>query len=329
MSCWRRGLLMSLILPTAAIVHGGQEAHTQALFEDLQFRRGFMLSHPDSSKGRSVEAVLHFGDANNVPAWRLCQWATKFSLAGTPCVRGSDGDWSCVNEGKRVVVGETNSPDRDLILDVRGSAEYGAEARRSGQGWPHLLVEQDAAVTYRLDELTEIRLTLSLRLLHCTSHMPADEYNPGLHAAQFQLFFIIRNVNPDSQDRGGYYWFGVPFFDSRHDVPPAYMARDAGKDDATGKFIYTIDIDGRTVGVTPLKTGRWLALDADVLPFIRSGLQEAVKRGYLRDGDPHDYAVVNMNLGWEIPGTFDAAMQVRDLDISARRHSSPATPAGR
>ena len=38
---------------------------------------------------------------------------------------------------------------------------------------------------------------------------------------------------------------------------------------------------------------------------------------YLSDSDAHHYAVANMNLGWEIPGTFDAAVQIRDLDISA------------
>ena len=275
---------------------------------------GFLLSDPDSSKGRSVAAVLHLGDANNVPAWRLCQWATKYSLATMPCTRGTADDLWYENEGKKVLVGGRDSPNRDLILEVRGGAEYGDRVRRSGESWPHLLVEQDAVVLRPLDELDEIRFTLALRLLYCTNRMPPDQCDPGLHAAQFQMFFIVKNISPDSQDRGNYYWFGVPFFDSRHDVPPAYMAKDAGKDDATGKFIYTVE--GKMVGVTPLRTGQWLTLDVDLLPFVRSGLQEAVKRGYLKDADPHHYAVANMNLGWEIPGTFDAAIQIKDLSIS-------------
>jgi hypothetical protein len=107
----------------------------------------------------------------------------------------------------------------------------------------------------------------------------------------------------------------VPFYDNRHEVPPAYMAKDVGKSDATGKFIYTVA--GRAVGVTPLTDGRWLTVRANLLPHIKSGQREAVKRGYLKTADEHDYAVVNMNLGWEMPGTFDAAMQVRDLRIRA------------
>jgi hypothetical protein len=198
---------------------------------------------------------------------------------------------------------------------VRGGAEYGDRPRRSGESWPHLLIEQDAVVLRPLDELDAIRFSLRLRLVHCGSRMPAGSYDPGLHAAQFQMFFIVKNISPDSPDHGNFYWFGVPFFDNRHDVPPEYMARDIGKDDATGKFIYTVD--GGAVGVTPTKTGLWLSLDVDLLPFSTSGVQEAVKRGYLKDADPHHYAVANMNLGWEIPGAFDAAVQIRDLRITA------------
>ncbi|MBP7053047.1 MAG: hypothetical protein KBE65_18740 [Phycisphaerae bacterium] len=312
MSFCSRNLFVLAILSAGSAAWG---ADGTALFADMQFRRGFLLSYPDSSRGRAVEAVLTLGDANNVPAWRLCQWATKYSLAQAACVPGEAGDRSYENQGKRVVVGGPGSPNRDLILDIRGKVEYGASARKPGESWPHLLIEQDAAVLYPLDELDGIRLAITLRLVHCVNHIPAGQYDPGLHAAQFQMFFIVKNIAPASQDRGDYFWFGVPFFDSRHDIPPAYMARDAGKGDATGKFIYTLD--ARSLGIAPLSDGRWIVVQADLLPFIRSGLQEAVKRGYLKDATLHGYAVANMNLGWEIPGTFDAAIQVRDLDISA------------
>ncbi|HON92918.1 MAG TPA: hypothetical protein PKZ07_15220 [Sedimentisphaerales bacterium] len=122
-----RSVLVGLAsLLAGSVVQVGQvEDAEKSLFADLQFRRGFLLSYPDSAKGRAVEAVLSLGDANNVPAWRLCQWATKYSLGSTPCVRGTDGDLLYENEGKRVLVGGPNSPNRDLILEVRGGAEYG------------------------------------------------------------------------------------------------------------------------------------------------------------------------------------------------------------
>jgi hypothetical protein len=307
-------LLVMVLLPGVG-VRAGQGTGVQALFADMGFERGFSLSYPDSSKGRSAEAVLNFGDANNVPAWRLCQWGTKHTLATARCVRDDEGSLSYGNDGKKVVFGRPDSASRGLTLEVRGSAEYGARPRKYGESWPHLLVEQDAVRLYLLDQLERIELRISLRLLYCTNAMARGQSDPGLHAAQFQMFLIIKNVKSASEDHGGYYWFGVPFFDSRYDVPPAYMAKDAGKDDATGKFIYTVD--GKAFGVTALKPNQWLTIRTDLLPHIRSGLQEAVTRGYLKDSNPHDYAVANMNLGWEIPGTFDAAIQVRGLSLLA------------
>jgi hypothetical protein len=172
----RSVLVVLASLLAGSVVQAGQAEDAQkSLFADLQFRRGFLLSYPDSSRCRAVEAVLSLGDSNNVPVWRLCQWAIKYSLAAVSCTQGTAGDRFYENEGKKVLVGGRDSPDRD-----------------------------------------------------------------------------------------DFYWFGVPFFDNRDDVPPAYMAQDAGKDDATGKFIYTVD--GRALGVAPLKTGRWLTLDADLLP---------------------------------------------------------------
>jgi hypothetical protein len=308
-------LRSSLVLLVTIPAHTGQGTQVEPLFADTQFRQGFLLSYPDSSKGRAVEKVLDFGDGNNVPVWRLCQWATKHSLASATPRRGADGIISYENEAKRVMVGPSDSPSRGLTLDVRGSTEYGARARQAGESWPHLLVEQDARKLIALDELDAVRFRIRVRLLYSKSGLSPGEYNPGLHAAQFQMFFIIKNIRPGSADQGNYYWFGVPFYDSRHDIPPAYMAADAGKKDATGKFIYTVA--GAALGEASLQTGQWVALDVDLLPHIRQGLQEATKRGYLKGFDPHDYAVANMNLGWEIPGTFDAAVQVQDLNVSA------------
>ena len=260
-----------------------------------------------------MEAVLDFDDPNNKPVWRLCQWGTKHSLANAECLRFNNHDIAYENKGKKVLVGSENSEKRDLILKINGKAEYGQKVRKHGESWPHLLVEQDAVTIYRLDELEKLKFRLSLRLIHCENHMKNEEYNPQLHAAQFQIFLIVKNINSQSQDHDNYFWFGVPFFDSRYNIPPPYMAKDAGKQDATGKFIYTID--GTEVNKTPLEGRQWLTVQKNLLPYIKEGLKEAVRKGYLYSSKLTDYAVVNMNMGWEIPGTFDAAMQIRDLDI--------------
>lgn len=145
--------------------------------------------------------------------------------------------------------------------------------------------------------------------------MTEETCNPSLHAAQFQMFLVVGNVNEQSSDYRDYYWFGVPFYDSRHDIPPSHKARDGGKADATGKFIYTIA--GEQVNTKRLKDNEWVRIDAELLGHIRAGLQEAVKRGYFKDSDISRWAVTGMNMGWELPGTFDASVQVRDLSVLA------------
>lgn len=292
-----------------------RDVAAKPVFLDTRFQQGFLLSYPDTSRDRATEAVLNLGDPSNRPIWRLCQWGTKHSLANVSLIRDRNGDASYSNEAKMIFVGAANSEKRDLILQINGRAEYGQQVRRYGQSWPHLLVEQDAVEIHSLAELRHFQFKLSFRLLGCKNNIRQEDYDPQLHAAQFQAFFIVKNTNRQSGDFGNYFWFGVPFFDSRYDIPPQHTARDAGKSDATGRFIYTIA--GNEINNAPLKEGQWVTVQKDLLPCIKDGLKEAARKGHLTGCNPADYAVVNMNLGWEIPGTFDASMQVRDLEVVA------------
>jgi len=285
------------------------------LLLDTHFRHGFLLSYPDSRKGPAVEAALDLGDSNNRSVWRLCQWGTKHSLAKAHCIHHANGSISYNNKAKRVLVGAEDSDNRDLILEIRGSAEYGTKARKYGESWPHLLVEQQVCKVYPLDQLAKLHLTLKVKLLYSENHTTREAYSPTLHAAQFQMFLVVRNVNKQSKNCGNYYWFGVPFYDSRYDIPPSHKAKDNGKTDATGKFIYTIA--GEQVNTEHLKKNQWVEIDVNLLPHIEAGLEEAARRGCLTDLNPGDYAVTGMNMGWELPGTFDASIQIRDLGILA------------
>ncbi len=297
------------------------------LFADTSFSNGFKLSFPDSARGRQVAAVLNFEKAFPEPVtesiagqWRICQWATKYDLTGTKCIKNPNGDREYRNEGKRILRGGPQSEYGDLLLEIFGQAEYGSTPRISGQGWPHLLIEQDAPQLFPLSQLAEINLRISIQLTGCDCHMKTEEYDPNLHTAQFQLFLIVKNIKPESPDFNNYFWFGVPFFDYRHKIPPLYMAEDRGKADATQKFIYTVA--GELLNPNPLKSGQWVTIRQDLLPQIKNGLKEAVKRGFLSNADPADYAVVNMNMGWEISGTFNTGMAIKNFSLQA----VPASP---
>ncbi len=288
---------------------------SRPLFLDNHFRQGFLLSYPNSKKGAAAEAVLNLDDSNNKPVWKLCQWGTKYSLAKARCINDADGDVSYANDAKKVLVGAEDSENRDLILEIKGSSEYGNRARKHGESWPHLLVEQQVCKVYPLENLARLDFTLGIKRLYCKNHLATDAYNPELHAAQFQMFLVVGNIDEKSKDSGNYFWFGVPFYDSRYDVPPSHKAKDGGKADATGKFIYTIAGEDVTSG--PLKQNQWAEIDIDLLPYIKAGLKEAAKRGYLKSSNPGDYAVTGMNMGWELPGTLDASIQIRDFGLIA------------
>ena len=206
--------------------------------------------------------------------------------------------------------------DGGLLLTVNGTKEYGDQPRKAGEGWPHLLVEQDASSRIALDQIKDIELGITLQLTDFVIGMKPPVCDPNLHAAQFQLFLNIQNIDAKSKDYRDYYWFGVPFFDSRHNIPLPYMAADQGKQDATGKFIYTIA--GREVNPVPLISGVQVTLTNNLLPLILAGLNMAEERGYLADKQPAHYAVTNMNLGWEMPGTYDASMRISGLNIQAQ-----------
>jgi hypothetical protein len=288
---------------------------SRPLFLDTHFRQGFLLSYPDSKKAAAAEAVLNLDDSNNKPVWKLCQWGTKHSLAKARCNHDADGDISYANDAKKVLVGAKGSDNSDLVLEIKGSSEYGNIARKQGESWPHLLVEQQVCKVYPLENLARLDFTLRIKRLYCKNHMVTDTYNPELHAAQFQMFLVVSNINKHSKDYGNYFWFGVPFYDNRYDIPPSYKAKDGGKADATGKFIYTIA--GEIVTSEPMKENQWAEIDIDLLPHIKAGLQEAVKRKYLAASKSGHYAVVGMNMGWELPGTLDASIQIRDFGLLA------------
>lgn len=123
------------------------------LFADTAFRHGFSLSFPSSARGRDVEKVFPGIDPGARPAWRLCQWATRISLAAAEPVRrcrtlrpGTDaapsvfGGAAGVGGGRGRAAGSVTKTRRSAsssAAEVRGgpisSSRCGA-ARSTGDG---------------------------------------------------------------------------------------------------------------------------------------------------------------------------------------------------
>ncbi|HUS92644.1 MAG TPA: hypothetical protein VM695_12380 [Phycisphaerae bacterium] len=311
----------ALAVPMLAALAGAAEpadTRTTALLRDPSFRQGVVVYDP--APGRHVRRGVLRPDANTPPpAWGLAQWHSRFSPAGGAPQRLPGGAVRFADAAKSVTFAGGG-----LVLAIDSGKEYGGRPRRKGEPWPHLLVEQEIAACPPLTELSAVRFRIEYRLLRCVARQP-ERQDAALHAAQFQAFVTVQDRNRQSKGFGDYLWFGVPMYDSRHRSPKAYAAGDFA---GSGKFICTPAAS--TFTRQSAHDGQWVRIDGDLLPLIREALRTAWQRGYLkRSREPGDFRLGSFNLGWEMPGAFDAAVEVRNLALEAEatRRAPASQPA--
>lgn len=275
------------------------------LIQDRQFHRGFILWEP--KPGQHVRyGELKYTRSDAKPLWGLCQWSSRLPL-DPALAKSSASALVCSNLAKAVAL---RSRRGELTLAVNSAVEYGPRARTAADPWVHLLAEQEFAAPACLGDICNARLRVEARLLHATN-LHRGDYSPDRHAAQFQIFFIVQNRNRQSPGFRDYLWFGVPLYDDRHRFPQEFKARDFG---GTAKFIFTAG--GKTFAERSTHDGQWVTVDKDLLPFLREALATAWARGFLAGSrEIGDYCLTGMNLGWEVPGTFDVAMEIRRLSL--------------
>lgn len=285
---------------------------TRELIRDWHFLAGFRLIEPTPGK-RVVYGRLAGAASNAEPAWDLDQWASRFPLAAEAPVSPKPGVRRWANTGKAVTLGAAGTPEADLSLAVNSRAEYGNRARQSGEPWVHLLVEQSFAEPTSLAALASARLRLKARLIRSEFHR-TDDYSPGLHAAQFQMFLTLQNRNRQSPGFGKLVWFGIPLFDDRARFPKEHKAQDTA---GSAMFIFTPG--GEVFSRRSAHDRRWITVDQELRPLFLEALEAAWQRGFLRESrDLADYGITTTNLGWEVPGLFEVEMQVRDLSLKVR-----------
>jgi len=294
-----------------AVFHGvaDEPKAERELIQDNHFRRGFILWQP--KPGKHVRyGELRGSEAKASPVWGLSQWSSTFPLDGPATAAGIDGFLIHSNSAKVLRMGRPGTTDADLSLAVNTGVEYGVKARRAGDPWVHLLVEQEFATPARLAELSAARFHLEARLLR-SRNLHRDDYSPAAHAAQFQVFFTVQNRNRQSPGHGDLLWFGVPVYDNRHRHPPEHKSKDFG---GTEKFIFTPNV--KTFSPASAHDGEWMVIDHDLLPLMREALATAWAKGFLSGSQqPGDYGIGGMNLGWELPGTFDVELEIRNLSL--------------
>ena len=296
-----------------------------ALLDDTCFRRGLIVWSP--APGKKVrQGALRPVEGAGEPVWGLAQWHSRFSLAGARPERLPAGAVRFADRAKALVFGPRGSPEADLTLALDARVEYDHRAPERGAAWPHLLVERTLLHHPAVPAMQALRFRIAYRLLRSTTPK-LDGLEPRRHAAQFLLYLTVQNRNRQSPGFGDFLWFGLKLYDSRHRLPPAYAARDFStpQKKGTGKFIFQPALSRLTR--QSAHDGHWVRLDADLLPLVREALELAWTRGYLQASrSPADYRLGAMNMGWEVTGPLDVAVQVRGLALEAAPLTPPALP---
>ncbi|MCF3111309.1 hypothetical protein LL912_21155 [Niabella sp. CC-SYL272] len=289
---------------------GGSTGVPVSLFTDANFETGLYLKGDVSGAPSAGMSLYPFGQKGNKPAWELAEWASKYLLQQNGMVE-KNGEKLYENNGKLLSFMREGNTTK-IRMDVKASAEY-EHPRKSGEAWPHLLLEQAFSVKPYLKHVDKLILNFEGRLVNCRLAMPQGSFDAGLHTAQFQLFITLQNLNPQSSSYGELVWFGVPFYDYRHRQLQVYAAQDIGKGDATGMFIYSLGTTDYMQG--SFHDANWVKVEKDLKPLMVKAVNLAKERGYLKGATLDDIRIGGMNIGWEVPGTFDAGFEFRGFDL--------------
>ena len=285
------------------------QAAERELILDPHFQNGFYFL--EAAPGKRVVYAEVNGFAAAKPVWDLAQWSSRFPLSpGNRFETGQTLGWS--NVAKIVTVRKSGGASSDLSLGVNAGAEYEHPRTSASTPWVHLLVQQDLTNPPSLAELGSCRFHLEARLKRSVL-ADTNGYSPALHAAQYLVYLTIANVNPKSSGYHDCFWFGIPIYDNRSVMVPAYEARDFGQ---TKLFIFTPGSDNFSHQST--HDGQWVTFERDLLPLWREGLEHAWSKGFFKARpEPADFRPLGIFIGWEVPGMFDAELEIRGLSLRA------------
>ncbi len=280
------------------------------LLPDPDFQRGVVLLRPEP--GAKVPIGVVPPSATAPPAWTVAQWSSRYPLDLSHVVRSTDAI-VLSNCARELVISPAR---RTIYMRLNGRLEFDDRPREAGSPWPHLLLETHVQSSPRLADLAALHINLEARLDR-PERPTAVTLNPRVNAAQFLFYLTVQNRTKNHPAYGDYLWVGVCIFDSRHQIFPGHAAKDTG----TGKFI----VHPPTTNFTSesLHNGHWCKISGDLLPFIYDAIRTARSRGYLPgDLPPEEHRLGKMNLGWEVTGPFDAAIEIRGFSLTIQPRSA-------
>lgn len=308
-------LVASILIWTAACAVQKEKKEDTAVtyILDTQFEDGVSVMHPSRALVR-LSGKLDFGKkTDNPPAWLMTQWQSKYDLAEEKGKK-TEGGYVYENEGKQVSVIKEGDGSEVLSLRVKGGNEYD-RPRTSDVPWIHLYMEQRYDAPKSIAALAQWNLKCDISIPQCKNLMTPEEYDPGLHAAIAVFYLIVGDINPESKGYGDFMNFCIPLHDNRHEVPPGEWHMDSGFSELgdTHKIIYTVE--GKQIFNAPTGNGQWHSIDMDVMPEIKKAFTLAKSKDCFVNTEFKDLGLTAVYIGWEVPGTFDCEMKIKNISL--------------
>lgn len=273
------------------------------LILDQLFNNGILVQGSSSAQPEPIVKINLFAESFYQANWYMPQWGSRYLIANN--TRQINNDTIILrNNAKKITFFKTKEKSILIGLYVFASEEYD-EPRELNEDWVHLLLEQKYEENLPLLNTRELTYSIKAKLQFCENKM-GNAFDAGLHTAQITQFFTIQNRNANSAHFGDFFWFGLPLYDYRYRDIQEYSAQDLGKDDASNKFILSVATKELYNG--SLHDMTWKTIDRDILPFIKKAFVTAQKRGYMKGTLYEDLYLTSMNIGWEVPGTFDCGI---------------------
>jgi len=296
--------------------HSSSGGGVVEIITDTNYENGIGLQGSHSNNIEITRVLYPFGEREEKHkyVWKLAQWGSRFDLKEAKRGKGNDGI-TYSNPGKSIAFKAVDGSIQ-VTMKMFGSKEYSAP-RKFGEDWPHILLEQEFSNPQSVSDIQNLIFNLDFRLLFSENMMTPESYNPEIHTTQFTIYLTIQNKNKDSKGYGDFIWFGLPLYDYRYDTIDEYSAADIGKEDASNKFIFSTSSKNLFVDIP--KDGNWIKISKDIIGIIHNAFITAKQRGFLKESDYKDMYITTTNMGWETPGTFDCAIQYKNLKLTATK----------
>jgi hypothetical protein len=294
------------------------------LLEDPTFSTGFnLLGISPVEDGRTIQKWLDYG-GEATPAernvWYMAQWWSTYDVVDASFRKEND---TYIYETESRTLKMNPSDGGYLSIDLSSYKEYGDTPRTQGQPWTHALIEQTFNESVGMADINNLIVTLDINIKYVNNMHEEGTYDPGLHAAQFLWYLTLNNVIDEDSNvdevgtPGDYLWFGIPIYDSRSDFLDVSHHIDQGAAGTTNKLIYSMS--SRNYFDEKIEFGKTYHIEIDVLPYLKEAFIYAINNNALVNAQFENMQIGYMNLGWELPGSFEVGSTIQNISIKAIR----------